>query len=137
MSEEQLDEFLERYRFNLDMRRVKKKLRAERKKFKLSEESIKLILDNQVMPEEKDIRYVLYKAKTSNSYYVKFWKGKCYVTARISDHTTTSGAIGSVIDEETTKAEIVAMLKQRIIALKRKSEAHAFDIVEKSLRKKV
>lgn len=126
-----LDDYVKNYQENLKKEKEFKAEQKEKKKFKLDIESIKSILDNRVMPKHKGIRYEIYKAKDSNSYYIKFWQNKTYVTARISDHESYVGAIGSVIDDETTKLQIVDMLEERLRALRKKSKLHLFKLIER------
>ena len=126
-----LDDYVKNYQENLKKEKEFKAEQKEKKKFKLSIDSIKTILDNRVIPKHKGIRYEIYKAKDSNSYYVKFWQNKTYVTARISDHDSYVGAIGSVVDEETTKVQITTMFEERLRALRKKSKLHLFKIIER------
>lgn len=132
MKERYLDDYVKQYQERLKQQKIEKQARLEKKKFKLDEECIRAILDNQVMPYYKGMRYEIYKSKTTNSYYVKFWKENSYVTARVSDHESFVGAIGSTVDEETTKAEITAMFKNRIKALDWKRTCHLFDELKKN-----
>lgn len=127
----ELDDYVKNYQENLKKEKEFKAEQKEKKKFKLSIDNIKTILDNRVMPKHKGIRYEIYKAKDSNSYYVKFWQNKTYVTARVSDHDSYVGAIGSVVDEETTKVQITAMFEERLKALRKKSKLYLFKIIER------
>lgn len=103
-----------------------KKKREERKKPKLEYDYIKSILDNQIMPNYKNVTYKLNKSNSTDSFYVMFFYDDTYVTARISDHESKVGALGIVIDENTTKKQLVKIFKDRIIALKSKYKGHAF-----------
>lgn len=118
--DDELYNYLLNYRENLrEQRRIASTFKSN-KQFKLSEDSIRCILDNQIIPKHKDVKYEIYKAKRSNSYYVKLMYSKTYVTARISDHESKFNVPGKVIDSPTLKKQIVRLLEDRVIALKTK-----------------
>ena len=108
------------------VREAERKIKEEKQRPKLNYDYIKSILDNQVMPNHTDMFYTLKKADSTNSFYVMFFYDDTYVTARISDHESKVGALGIVIDENTTKKQLVRMFENRIIALKSKYKAKMF-----------
>ena len=113
-----------------------KELRLEKQKLKkprLGYDYIKNIIDNQITPKHKNIKCTLGKSNSTNSYYIVFSYGDAHVTARISDHKSRVGALGIVINESTTKNDIVNMLEKRIIALKVKYKGKCFNKFQKSL----
>lgn len=117
-----------------------KELKLKKEKFKkpkLDYDYIKNIIDNQIMPNNKDIFYTLDKSNSTDSYYIMFFYGDTYVTARISDHESKIGALGIVINENTTKKDIVEALEKRIIALKAKYKGKCFKEFQKEINKNV
>lgn len=121
-----LSNYVDNYKNSIRQEQLIREQLKQKKIFKLDESSIKSLLDNQIKPLYPNIRYEIYKAKYTNSYYIKFWHEKSYVTARISDHESYTGAIGSMVNSKTTKEQIVNLFKERIKALKRKNEAYLF-----------
>ena len=103
-----------------------KKEKKNKKKPKLDYDYIKSIIDNQIIPNHKGITYKLDKSNSTNSYYIMFFYGDTYVTARISDHESKVGALGIIIKEDITKKDIVDALEKRISALKAKYKGYAF-----------
>lgn len=126
----ELERSVAQYKDRLFQERLHKAHLIEQKRFQLDEDCIRSILDNRVMPKHREIRYEIYRAKYTNSYYVKFWLNNCYVTTRLSDHDSYVGAIGLVVDTETTKAQIVNIFEKRIHSLKKKSKLYCFKVIE-------
>lgn len=97
----------------------------------LNEDNLKSILNKYVMPKHKDIRYTIYKSKTTDSYYVQFWLGRTYTTARISNHHSKRNAKGIIINEKSNTGSIVKMFEERIIALKIKRIERLYEVIER------
>lgn len=113
--------WIEEYKDRLFQERLHKAHLIEQKRFQLDEDCIRSILDNRVMPKHREIRYEIYRAKYTNSYYVKFWLNNCYVTTRLLDYDSYVGAIGLVVDTETTKAQVFNIFEKKDTFIKRKA----------------
>lgn len=106
-------------------------MKKSNKKFILSEQHIRIILDHHIISRYKDIRYSIYKAKNTNSYYVTLDFETSYVTARISDHKTFTDIRGLVVNKYTSEQQIINLFIRRIAALKRKNLSYLFKKMQK------
>lgn len=128
--------YLSNYRKKLAKKKHIKSSRQENKLFRLNSNNIKKILDNQIMPKYPNIRYTLEKSQSTDSYYVMFFYGDIYVTTRLSDHESKVGAIGIIVNENTTKQEVVDVFNQRMIDLKAKYKGYAFQKFKETMNNK-
>ena len=113
------------------------RIKADRQ-FVLNEESIKALVDSQIIPSNKDLTYTINKSKTTNSYYVKFRLGDVTSTTRISDHMPRKNfkeKHGSVVNAETTKKIILELFNQRIVDLRYKYKQVSFKMFDYLQRK--
>lgn len=128
MKKRQFDDYILKHRKSVDEKRLTKLNKKKKKLFTLDEISIRKILDNNIKVKYPNLSYKLDKSTSTNSYYIMFFYGDRYVTARISDHESKVGAKGIVVNELTTKADVLDMLESRIKDVKYKYKAHLFNM---------
>ena len=125
--------YLDNYRKKAAVKHAYNNQLKTKQLFSLNESNIRALLDNIIIPKYKKsgIYYVLYKAKNTNSYYIKLHYNKTYVTARLSDHDAFTNIKGLVINKQIKRDKVIELFEQRIAALFRKSEAYLFKVIER------
>lgn len=127
----------EKLREQLERQSEKKKHRREHlTKLELNTTYIDNIMKNYILPRNKEISYTVYKAKKTNSIYLKLTYRRAESWLRFSDHETKHN-IESISNgnQDVDPGDIINTIQNKINGLSYKSKMMAFESIEKGLKK--